>query len=73
VQALVFCLAVSINDTSGHLRRMKSSLDDAVAVIDAALAVGEGEAEFAVGARQPMLAQRCDHHRRQRHGAFPCG
>src|SRR5262249_27899753 len=46
MQAAVFRAAVPIDDTGGNLCRTKTALDDAVAMIDAALAVGEGEAEF---------------------------
>ena len=49
MEAAVFRAAVPIDDASGNLRRVESALDDTVPVIDAALAVGEGEAEFAVG------------------------
>jgi len=70
MQAGILRAPVLIDDTGGNLRRMEATLDDGVAVINAALAVGKGEAEFAVGARELVLAQRGDHHRRQRHRAL---
>ena len=64
MQAAVFRAAVPIDDASGNLRRVESALDDTVPVIDAALAVGEGEAEFAVGTSEAVLAQHRQDHRR---------
>ena len=43
VQALVFGAAVLVDDTGRDLRRMEAALDDRVAVLDAAAAVGEDE------------------------------
>ena len=44
VQALVLGAPVPIDDAAGDLGRVEAALDDAVPVIDVALAVREGEA-----------------------------
>src|SRR5262249_27437663 len=65
VQAAVFRAAIGLHHTGRNLRGMKAALDNAVPMIDAALAVGEGAAEGAVGAGEAMLAQRRQDQRRQ--------
>src|SRR5262249_8830098 len=73
MQAAVFRPTIGRHHTSRDLRGMKAALDDAVPMIDAALAVGEGEAEFAIGAGEAVLAQHRQDQRRQRNPALARG
>src|SRR5262245_60375153 len=70
VKSFVLRPAVLIDHTGGNLCRLEAARNDGGALLDAAPAVREDEAELPVRAGEAMLAQGGDQHRRERNRAL---
>src|SRR5262249_62229617 len=70
MQSSVLCFPPCVSHTRSDLRGVKGTFNNVLPTGETAVRVGEGEAEFALGAGQLPFPERVDEHRRQRDRAL---